>query len=211
MRHRALSQVARERVGRDEPLLAAIAPRTGARCRFMLRSGAFTAEFPEAAPYRDVASGVLAAFVDESRENLLLWFRPEVPSTVTWGGDPRKPALAGSGSVAVRPRRSFERWVEERTGHAVPFADWHVQLAVSLAETVEGVALRQRRKIDELTGLLAEKERLLAQKDLLTREIDHRVKNSLQIVSAFLQMQRRQISDADARQAFADILAGNTS
>ena len=170
-------------------------------------SNSFTTEYLEAAPYREIASGLLAAFLDESRENLLLWFRPEVPSTVTWGGDPRKPVLAGSGPVAVLPRRSFERWIEERTGFANPWADWQLQLAGSLAEAVEGVVLRQRRKIDELTSLLAEKERLLEQKDLLTREIDHRVKNSLQIVSAFLQMQRRQIADGEARQAFADTSA----
>ncbi|APT32498.1 bacteriophytochrome [Methylobacterium phyllosphaerae] len=170
-------------------------------------SDSFTADYPEAGPHREIASGLLAVFVDASRENLLLWFRPEVPSTVTWGGDPRKPVLAGSGPVAVLPRRSFERWVEERTGFAAPWAEWQVHLAGSLAEAVEGVVLRQRRKIDELTGLLAEKERLLEQKDLLTREIDHRVKNSLQIVSAFLQMQRRQIADGEARQAFADTSA----
>ena len=170
-------------------------------------SNSFTSEYLEAAPHREIASGLLAAFVDESRENLLLWFRPEVPSTVTWGGDPRKPVLAGSGPVAVLPRRSFERWVEERTGFAAPWAEWQLQLAASLTEAVEGVVLRQSRKIDELTSLLAEKERLLEQKDLLTREIDHRVKNSLQIVSAFLQMQRRQIADGEARQAFADTSA----
>jgi two-component system, chemotaxis family, sensor kinase Cph1 len=170
-------------------------------------SNSFTADYPAAAPYREIASGLLAAFVDESRENLLLWLRPEVPSTVTLGGDPRKPVLAGSGPVAVLPRRSFERWVEERTGIASPWAEWQFLLAASLAEAVEGVVLRQSRKIDELTTLLAEKERLLEQKDLLTREIDHRVKNSLQIVSAFLQMQRRQIADGDARQAFADTSA----
>ncbi|MGC5778887.1 histidine kinase dimerization/phosphoacceptor domain -containing protein [Methylobacterium sp. NFXW15] len=170
-------------------------------------SSNFTTAYPAAGPYREVASGLLAAFVDDGRETLLMWFRPEMPSTVTWGGDPRKPVLAGSGSVAVLPRRSFERWVEERTGHANPWAEWQSNLAVSLAEAVEGVVLRQRRKIDELTGLLAEKERLLAQKDLLSREIDHRVKNSLQIVSAFLQMQRRQIADAAARQAFAETSA----
>jgi two-component system, chemotaxis family, sensor kinase Cph1 len=170
-------------------------------------SNSFAAEYPDAGAHREIASGLLAAFVDASRENLLLWFRPEVPSTVTWGGDPRKPVLAGSGPVAVLPRRSFERWIEERTGFASPWAEWQLQLAGSLAEAVEGVVLRQRRKIDELTSLLAEKERLLEQKDLLTREIDHRVKNSLQIVSAFLQMQRRQIADGEARQAFADTSA----
>ncbi|HEV7440701.1 MAG TPA: histidine kinase dimerization/phosphoacceptor domain -containing protein, partial [Methylobacterium sp.] len=166
-----------------------------------------SAVYPEAAGFREIASGMLGAFVDASRVNLILWFRPEVPSTVTWSGDPRKPVLAGSGRVAVLPRRSFERWVEERTGFAAPWPDWQVSLAVSLAQAVEGVVLRQRRKIDELTGLLADKEKLLIQKDLLTREIDHRVKNSLQIVSAFLQMQRRQVSDPEARQAFAETSA----
>ncbi len=87
---------------------------------FGFSSNSFTADYPEAGPYREIASGLLATFVDASRENLLLWFRPEVPSTVTWGGDPRKPVLAGSGPVAVLPRRSFERWVEERTGFAAP-------------------------------------------------------------------------------------------
>ncbi len=160
-----------------------------------------------AAAYTETASGLLAVFVGAERRHLLLWFKPEMPSTVTWGGDPRKPVLPGSGPVAVLPRRSFERWVEERRGHSSPWAAWKVDLAEQLAEAVDGVVLRQRRKIAELTGLLAEKERLLEQKDLLTREIDHRVKNSLQIVTAFLHMQRRQIADPAARQAFSETSA----
>lgn len=160
-----------------------------------------------AAAYTEIASGLLAVFVGAERRHLLLWFKPEMPSTVTWGGDPRKPVLPGSGPVAVLPRRSFERWVEERRGHSGPWAPWQVDLAEQLAEAVDGVVLRQRRKIAELTGLLAEKERLLEQKDLLTREIDHRVKNSLQIVTAFLHMQRRQIADPAARQAFSETSA----
>ncbi|WP_245524636.1 histidine kinase dimerization/phosphoacceptor domain -containing protein [Methylobacterium nonmethylotrophicum] len=167
----------------------------------------FAAAHPPSAPFAACASGLLAAFVDAERRHLLLWFRPEVPSTVTWGGDPRKPVLAGSGPVAVLPRRSFERWVEERRGVSEPFAPWQVGIAEALAQAVEGVVLRQRRKIAELTGLLADKERLLAQKDLLTREIDHRVKNSLQIVSAFLQMQRRQVTDPASQAAFAETAA----
>ncbi|MBK3405778.1 GAF domain-containing protein [Methylorubrum populi] len=162
---------------------------------------------PAAAAYTEIASGLLAAFVGSSRQHLLFWVKPEVPSTVTWGGDPRKPVLPGSGPVAVLPRRSFERWIEERRGHSAPWARWKVALAAQLADAVEGVVLRQRRKIDELTGLLADKERLLEQKDLLTREIDHRVKNSLQIVTAFLHMQRRQIADPEARQAFSETSA----
>ena len=55
--------------------------------------------------------------------------------------------------------------------------------------------------------MLADKEKALEQKDVLSREIDHRVKNSLQIVSAFLLMQQRQTEDPDAKQAFAETSA----
>ena len=168
---------------------------------------ALAIEYPPADSFAEQASGLVAVFVDEAREHLLLWFRPEVPSTVTWGGDPRKPVMPGSGTMAVLPRRSFERWIEERRGFSVPWASWQVSFAVSLGQIVEGVALRQRRTILELTGLLAVKERALEQKDILSREIDHRVKNSLQIVSAFLQMQQRQTKDPEARQAFAETSA----
>ncbi|MFE1600165.1 histidine kinase dimerization/phosphoacceptor domain -containing protein [Methylobacterium sp. ID0610] len=166
----------------------------------------FAAEHPASAAYADRASGVLAAFTDPRRDHLLLWFRPEVPSTVTWGGDPRKTVLAAAGTDTVLPRRSFERWVEERRGASEPFAAWQIGLAEALAQVVEGVVLRQRRKIAELTTLLTEKEALLAEKDILAKEIDHRVKNSLQIVSAFLHMQRRQVTDPAAKQAFAETM-----
>ncbi|WP_405030657.1 histidine kinase dimerization/phosphoacceptor domain -containing protein [Methylobacterium sp. WCS2018Hpa-22] len=168
---------------------------------------ALPAAYPPALAYADRGSGLVAVFVDESRRNLLLWFRPEVPSTVSWGGDPRKPVAPGSGSAAVLPRRSFERWIEERQGLSKPWAEWQLSFATSLAQVVEGVVLRQRRTIVELTGLLADKERALEQKDVLSREIDHRVKNSLQIVSAFLLMQQRQTRDPEAKQAFAETSA----
>ncbi|TNC05361.1 GAF domain-containing protein [Methylobacterium terricola] len=200
------------RLGQTPPSAAILEIADWLRMTVPLGSSSYvTAEFavahPPSAPYAECASGLLAAFVDAERHHLLLWFRPEVPSTVTWGGDPRKPVLAGSGPVAVLPRRSFERWVEERRGVSEPFAPWQVDIAEALALAVEGVVLRQRRKIAELTGLLADKERLLTQKDLLTREIDHRVKNSLQIVSAFLQMQRRQVTDPASQAAFAETAA----
>lgn len=168
---------------------------------------ALSAAYPPALAYADRASGLVAVFVDEARHNLLLWFRPEVPSTVSWGGDPRKPVAPGSGSAPVLPRRSFERWIEERQGMSRPWAEWQLSFAASLAQVVEGVVLRQRRTIVELTGLLADKEKALEQKDVLSREIDHRVKNSLQIVSAFLLMQQRQTKDPDAKQAFAETSA----
>lgn len=157
--------------------------------------------------FREVASGLLAVFVDGERRNLLLWFRPEVPATINWGGDPSKPVLADTVTGTVLPRRSFERWVEERRGQAEPWASWHIDAATAFATAVEVVAIRQGRRIAELSAKQTELAQALDQKDLLAREIDHRVKNSLQIVAAVMLMQSRQVTDTQAKNALEDTYA----
>jgi light-regulated signal transduction histidine kinase (bacteriophytochrome) len=166
--------------------------------------------YPPANAYKDIVSGVLAASVCEERRDLLLWFRPEVTRTVTWGGDPNQPAQENPAG-GILPRRSFERWVEEKTGYSDPWAEWHKGIANTLAGAIQDVILRHGRKVrdlrnkqEALSEALATAERLLREKDLLVREIDHRVKNSLQIVASVLQMQGRAVRDAEARQALAD-------
>lgn len=165
----------------------------------------------EAEGYRRIASGLLAAAVDEARDGMLLWFREEVVSTVAWGGDPRGAVIENGETVTVLPRRSFERWVEERTGYSAPWPVWQAEIARTLSGAIEDVILRHQRKVRELrrkqralTEAVRQKEELLRQKDLLAREIDHRVKNSLQIVASLLQMQGRTVRDEEARQAFRE-------
>ncbi|WP_207485466.1 sensor histidine kinase [Arenibaculum pallidiluteum] len=53
--------------------------------------------------------------------------------------------------------------------------------------------------ISERKALEAERQLLLEQKDLLVREVHHRVKNSLALVASLLSMQNRQIEDPRAR------------
>lgn len=48
----------------------------------------------------------------------------------------------------------------------------------------------------------AQKELLLQQKELLFRELNHRVKNNLQLISSLLSVQSRRISDPMAREEF---------
>ena len=47
-------------------------------------------------------------------------------------------------------------------------------------------------------------QKVVAEKDLLAREIDHRVKNSLMIVASVLSMQRSDVISDEARQALSD-------
>ena len=67
--------------------------------------------------------------------------------------------------------------------------------------------LRQVRRIAELSAEREALTRALEQKEILAREIDHRVKNSLQIVAGVMRLQGRSVTDPAARTAFEDTYA----
>ena len=75
-------------------------------------------------------------------------------------------------------------------------------LAVAFVEDIdEGfkaqIALRQAKQ--DLEVVVEERTAALAQRDLLLREVYHRVKNNLQIVDSLLMMQARRLRDPEAK------------
>jgi two-component sensor histidine kinase len=71
----------------------------------------------------------------------------------------------------------------------------------SLETTLE--ELRQART--ELEGILQEREAALQQRNLLLREVYHRVKNNLQIVDSIITLQEGELTDAKARASFQSL------
>jgi two-component sensor histidine kinase len=67
------------------------------------------------------------------------------------------------------------------------------RLKVKIAETIAARG--------ELERVVDERTTALKQRDLLLREVYHRVKNNLQIVDSLLMMQARRLEDPDARRA----------
>ncbi|MGF7207770.1 light-regulated signal transduction histidine kinase (bacteriophytochrome) [Skermanella aerolata] len=157
------------------------------------------------------ASGVMAVYFGPDHRDALMWFRPEVTRTITWGGDPSKPVSFEAGQMRILPRRSFERWTERMRCYSQPWSPWTLEIAQSLAQTIDEVIVRHQRKLGELSGklreieaLATEKDGLLVQKDMLMREVNHRVKNSLHMIASLLSLQGDGIEDPDTRRQFAD-------
>lgn len=106
--------------------------------------------------------GLLAITLPRPEANALMWFRPEVGSTVNWAGDPSKSAQPGSGAPEgiLRPRTSFALWKEQVRGHSAPWRDDEVWVASELRRCA--VEHDLERQVRLAAAAMAARERTLA-------------------------------------------------
>lgn len=101
------------------------------------------AELPWTEPLRHVAAGLLAIPLADTPGHYLLWFRPEIPQTVTWGGQPEKLLSIDRDGVRLSPRKSFEQWKQTVELCAEPWGPLEIESAVVL-QRLGDIAMRKR-------------------------------------------------------------------
>jgi len=99
--------------------------------------------WPEAEPFRDCASGLIAIFIPEVQPCYLLWFKPEVVQTVNWGGDPNK-AVQSVDGTPLSPRHSFELWQETVSLTSLPWQPEELEAIEELRRSIIEVDLENQ-------------------------------------------------------------------
>jgi chemotaxis family two-component system sensor kinase Cph1 len=161
--------------------------------------------YQPAANFKHLGSGLLAITITRDDPWLLLWFRVEQIETLNWAGNPHKSDIPGDKGM-LTPRASFEAWRETVSGRATRWNIAEIDAAARLRSALLDV--RQHKQLRELnrqlTTTLQDKERLLQQKEFLIGEVNHRVQNSLQLVSSYLSMQARSSKEAGLQEALGE-------
>jgi two-component system, chemotaxis family, sensor kinase Cph1 len=171
---------------------------TGKTAEAIFATNQLATLYPAAKSFGGVAAGVLALLLSAEEPWLLIWFRAEEIQTVNWAGNPHKAVDPKPGEI-LNPRTSFEAWQETVRGRARRWTLVELEAAARIRHDL--IEVRQNYRLKEvnrqLTESVAEKNLLLEQKQFLIGEVNHRVQNSLQLVSGFLSFQARESGDAE--------------
>jgi diguanylate cyclase (GGDEF)-like protein/PAS domain S-box-containing protein len=116
--------------------------------------------FPELADAGGAGGGALLLPLSPESDDAILWFRPELNKTVTWGGDPTSHGSIDVASGRISPRTSFAAWERTVSGRGAPWTEADLAIARELRTAIH-IEIAQRAVValkatTERLGLLAE-------------------------------------------------------
>ncbi|POF30982.1 HWE histidine kinase domain-containing protein [Roseibium marinum] len=137
-----------------------------------------------AGDYADRVAGLMAIPISKRPRDYLVLTRRQVEETVSWAGDPSKPVTVGPNGARLTPRKSFEVWRETVWRRSAPWAPQEVHAA----DLLRVILLEVFLKVTDAANL--ERKRAHEQQQLLISELNHRVRNILNLMRGLVAQSR---------------------
>lgn len=152
--------------------------------------------FPAAYRYKHIASGLAAIPIPKSERNYILWFRPEVATTVIWAGNPEKAVRQEGNQLSLHPRASFKSWLETVEGVALPWKRVEIDAITELRNSI--LALDLQREFHKEQKARAAAEKASQEKENMVHMVSHDLRTPLSIIKMSLDMMQRKGGLPDA-------------
>lgn len=143
-------------------------------------------EYPDAAAFRDVGSGIMVSTLSKEMGEYVIWFKHEQLKTIKWAGNPEKPVtITNDGMAHISPRNSFEEWSQTVTGTSKKWTNEEVKSVIRLRSEI-AYAINQKAGA---IRLLNEKLKLAYEElDTFSFTISHDLKNPISTIKSFAQI-----------------------
>ena len=106
--------------------------------------------FPGAAAWQHPPAGILSSRISHEPGEFIIWLRPEVARTVTWGGRPDERKEVVDGKVRINPRLSFKKWVQQVERQAVRWQQHHRDAALALRNDIKEIIIQKYQEVRQL-------------------------------------------------------------
>ncbi len=139
--------------------------------------------------YSDVASGLLAFVLPKPVDNGVLWFRPQLRSSMKWSGNPDEHFSAGTDN-RLQPRTSFALWEQQVEGRA---REWSTADAYAVRE------LRRSAIENDLARQVLREHEAVRKRDELVAVVSHDLRNPMTIIIMQCGMMQRLVAKDESK------------
>ncbi|UOR15722.1 HWE histidine kinase domain-containing protein [Qipengyuania aquimaris] len=186
----------------EEEFRAIVGSLNAAATSKIFATDAMSERIPKAERFSDRVVGALTIPVSRTPRDYLVLWRKELSQKVRWAGNPEKPVEYGPNGARLTPRKSFEAWQETVEGRSSPWTSGELQVAEGLRVTLLEIILRLT---DEA---VQERAKAQNQQELLISELNHRVRNILNLIRGLVNQSR---GEAKSVEDFSEIVGGRIS